>query len=147
MESRQSEKIGLFRPENATTFLRQFLLGEVRLDQVGEVDPATVKGRTLQWAPGAGPRPEVLPKRRGRLPTLQTTKNFLCVVESFKKASAKFKKREAAVAEVMQETGFSRKTVYAALKIWKRIRWEDDPEFDAALKRIKREWEDGPELG
>jgi len=147
MDHSQSEKPGLLRPGEAETFLRKFLSG-AKPDDVGDFDIMTVKfRRVLEWAPGHGPCPEVIPKRSGRLRTFQSTKNFLRIVESLRKASAKTKKTEAIVAEAMQETGFSRKAVYAALKIWKHIRWEDDPEFDAALRRLKREWEDGPELG
>jgi hypothetical protein len=123
MGDSQSEKPGLLRPEEAETFLRKFLSG-AKPDDVGDFDIMTVKFRhVLEWAPGHGPCPEVIPKRRGRLRTFQSTKNFLRIVESLRKASAKTKKTESIVAEAMQETGFSRKAVYAALKIWKRIRW------------------------
>jgi len=116
----QSENPGCLPPQVATTFLTKFLMGTP--DEVGDFDITTAKfDRVLQWAPGHGPCPEVIRKRRGRLRTFQRTRNFLRIVESMKKASAKTKKRESAVAEVMQETGFSRKTVFGALKIWKRM--------------------------
>ena len=46
---------------------------------------------------------------------------ILRIVKSMKAEAAKTEKRESVVAHVMKETGFSRKTVFGALKIWKRI--------------------------
>ena len=149
--------MSLLRPEQAETIIRKFARGEVTLDEIRKTegeDLSTVEGlakvkfdRVLLWAPGHGPCPEALPKRSGRPRSFQSVMNFAKIVKSFNETSAKTKKSEAIVAQAVEDTGFSRKAGYAALKIWKRIRWEDDPEFDAALKRIKRGWEDGPELG
>ncbi len=122
MDRDQSEKLGCLPPQAATTFLTKFLMGTITSDEVGEFDITTAKfDRVLQWAPGHGPYPGVVRKRKGRLRTFQATKNFLRIVESMKNASANTEQTEAAVAQVMQETGFSRKTVYGALKIWKGI--------------------------
>ncbi len=122
--------MSVFNPEKAETFLSKILKGEISCDEISktETDLATVEGlckvkfdRVLQWAPGHGPYPGVVRKRSGRLRTFQRTKNVLRIVESMKKASVNTEQTEAAVAQVMQETGFSRKTVYGALKIWKGI--------------------------
>ena len=141
MNRKQSENPGLLRPEEADTFVRRLLTGAAKLDEIGDFDSdldimKNVKiDRILQAVPGRPVR-----KRRGRLRTFQHPKNVGRIMACFRKASARTKKTEAIVAEAMQETGFSRQTVYAALKIWKRIR-VDNPELDAALKRI---WGDGP---
>ncbi len=118
MNRKQSENPGLLRPEEADTFVRRLLTGAAKLDEIGDFDSdldimKNVKiDRILQAVPGRPVR-----KRRGRLRTFQHPKNVGRIMACFRKASARTKKTEAIVAEAMQETGFSRKTVYAAFLV------------------------------